>query len=120
MRRGQPAGRGRRAASANRARRGCAFPPPRRARGWRARPRPTPPANPPAATVSGDRVRNSPLAGVPISNGSLSWQIRFVGDPGQILADGTITMGKDVDINVTFTPTAGAGACPTITYLQTV
>ena len=76
----------------------------------------------PKLRPSGDTERTSPSGGVAIRNGTLQWTLRYVGNAGRIIPGQamTITQGTDVEMEATFTPTAGAGGCPTVTFLQTV
>ena len=74
--------------------------------------------------VSGQDVRRSPAGGAAISNGTLSWELRFVGRSAS--ARGTrsggvsIIWARDVLMSVTFRPSGGAGNCPSIGFIQTV
>ncbi len=70
--------------------------------------------------MEGDPVRSSPNRGASISNGTLTWELRNVGDLGSIRSDGAIVMGMDVEMRARFTATSDASNCPTITFLQTV
>jgi hypothetical protein len=70
-------------------------------------------------TVSGDARRPSPPGGVAIKNGTLDWELSFVGNPGSITGT-TITMGSDVRMKASFKHAGGSGSCPTITFIQTV
>jgi hypothetical protein len=78
----------------------------------------------PTLTSSGDTRRVSPPDGVPVTHGVLHWDFNYRGEAGttQTNPEGNLvfTQGKDVEISVTFTPNAGAGGCPTVTFLQTV
>ncbi|HEX3126492.1 MAG TPA: OmpA family protein [Thermoanaerobaculia bacterium] len=79
---------------------------------------------PPKMTVSGDAERKSPSGGVAISNGSLEWNLKYVGKDTTVTHDkGTqfnMVMGRDVLFEAGFTPTAGSTKCPTITFSQSV
>ncbi len=73
--------------------------------------------------VSGDSVRRSPPGGIPIRNGTLSWELEYKGQPASVSTSGIAfqgVMGKDVEMHVTFTTGQGAGGCPTVTFIQIV
>jgi outer membrane protein OmpA-like peptidoglycan-associated protein len=78
----------------------------------------------PKMTPSGDTLRESPAGGAAIKNGTLEWKLRFAGQANEITPDGkggfNWKLGRDVDFDASFTPTAGASTCPTITFTQTV
>jgi hypothetical protein len=76
-------------------------------------------ADDPAPRVSGDRSRPGPSTGTALSNGTLYWDLTYVGVPGAVRADGVITQGKDVQMTARFRPSTSA-SCPTVTFLQTV
>ncbi|HZF73350.1 MAG TPA: DUF4157 domain-containing protein [Gemmatimonadaceae bacterium] len=81
---------------------------------------------PPKMSVSGDSVRKSPPGGVAIRNGALEWKLEFVGKDTEVTSASAkdmslnISLGRDVFFSATYTPQAGASACPTITFSQTV
>jgi outer membrane protein OmpA-like peptidoglycan-associated protein len=80
---------------------------------------------PPKMTLSGDAERKSKPGGVAIRNGALEWELKFRGKDNEVKAGGddadfTMFLGADVDFSASFTPTAGATTCPTITFAQTV
>ncbi len=78
------------------------------------------PTTPMPLTVSGDALRPSPPAGVAIKNGTLQWELSFVGNPGTTTAAGAITQGSDVRMKASFTHGGGPKACPMVTFIQTV
>ena len=74
-------------------------------------------------SISGDTVRQSPPGGVAIQNGTISWMLRYIGRKGGFVPGSTpptFITAQDVQMDVTFTPTTGAGGCPTITFIQIV
>lgn len=77
---------------------------------------------PPKMKVSGDAFRKSPAGGVPVQNGQLSWELKFVGKGNEMTdnpAGGFFwKLGTDVIFKTSFTPTTSA--CPTITFAQSV
>jgi outer membrane protein OmpA-like peptidoglycan-associated protein len=81
---------------------------------------------PPKMSVSGDSIRKSPPGGVAIRNGALEWKLEFVGKDTEITMGSAkdlslnVSLGRDVFFSATYTPQAGASACPTITFTQTV
>ena len=79
---------------------------------------------PPKMKVSGDAFRKSPADGVPVQNGKLNWELKFVGKGNEITdnpAGGfSWKLGTDVIFETSFTPTAATSACPTITFAQSV
>ena len=80
--------------------------------------------DPPKMSVSGDAERKSPSGGVAIANGKLEWDLKYIGKDTEV-TQGTgmqfnMVLGKDVEFNASFTPTAGASSCPTITFMQSV
>ena len=80
--------------------------------------------DPPQMSVAGDSGRNGPSSGVAIAHGTLNWKFRYVGQDTKALpSTGTqlnMVLGKDVQFEASFTPTAGATSCPTITFMQSV
>ncbi len=78
----------------------------------------------PTLRPAGDSVRQSPGGGVAVQHGTLTWQLRFVGDPGSVSSDGvselTIGQATDVDMSATFTLSGTGLNCPTITFIQIV
>jgi outer membrane protein OmpA-like peptidoglycan-associated protein len=78
-------------------------------------------SEPPTLTSSGDRVRESPPGGVAIRNGTLTWRLRYRGQPFELRPDLSIVTPSDVELIARYTPTPGATAvCPTVTFVQTV
>ena len=76
--------------------------------------------NPVQVTCAGDARRASPPGGVAILNGTLEWELTCAAISGQTLPGNRITRGTDVRWRVSFRHAGGQGACPSVTFIQTV
>jgi outer membrane protein OmpA-like peptidoglycan-associated protein len=74
--------------------------------------------------VQGDARRVSPEGGVPITNGVLTWNLRFVGQVDRFSMGendpGTLMEGTDVIMEASFQVTNRSANCPRITFMQVV